>query len=87
MYIIQDGDINIHVDMDDIISLLNEWDAEYCTAMPSMFHMREYNILKSQIHDPETTMYTEALSGEHVDEYYKVVDENNQSLMRRDTFF
>ena len=29
-------------------------------------------------------MYMEALSGEHVDEYYKAMDDKIQSLMRRD---
>ena len=30
LYIIQDGDLNINVDTDDILSLLTEWDAEDC---------------------------------------------------------
>ena len=39
-YMIQDGDFNINVATDDIISLLAEWDAEDFMDMPSTFHMR-----------------------------------------------
>ena len=72
---IQYGYPNINVDKDEILSLLAEWDAYYCMYAPSTFHMREYYVLESQSHDPDTTMYTEALSGEHVDEYYKTMHE------------
>ena len=41
VYIIQDRDLNSNVDTDDILLLLDEWDAEYCIDMPSTFHMRE----------------------------------------------
>ena len=40
VYMIQDRDLNINVDTDDILSLLDEWDAEYCMDTPSMFLMR-----------------------------------------------
>ena len=40
VYMIQDRDININVDTDDILSLLDEWDAEYCMDTPSQFHIR-----------------------------------------------
>ena len=49
--------------MGEILSLLAEWDAKDCTDIPSMFHMRESYVLKSQIHDPDTPTYMEALSG------------------------
>ena len=57
---IQYRDLNRDVDTDDILSLMAEWDAEYCIDMPSTFHMREYYSLKTQIHDPDTTTYMEA---------------------------
>ena len=60
---IQDRDINSNVDTDDIISLLAEWDVEYCMYTPSTFHMRESYVIKSQIHYLDTPMYMEALSG------------------------
>ena len=47
--------------------------------------MREYDVLKCQSHDPDTPKYTEALSGENMDEYFKATDDEIQSLMRRDT--
>ena len=40
LYMIQDRDINSNVDMDDILSLLSEWSAEYCMYTPSTFHKR-----------------------------------------------
>ena len=49
--------------MDDILLLLAEWDLEYCMDTPSMFHMRESYVLKTQRHDPDTPTYMEALSG------------------------
>ena len=33
-YMIQDRDLNSDVDTDDILSLLAEWDAEYCMVQP-----------------------------------------------------
>ena len=38
---IHDGDYNSNIDMDDIISLLAEWDAEDFMDTPSIFYMRE----------------------------------------------
>ena len=37
---IQDGDININVYTDDILSILAEWNEGDCMDTPSMFHMR-----------------------------------------------
>ena len=65
---IQDRDLNSNVDTDDILSLLDEWDEEYFMDTPSTFHMREYYVLKSQCHNPDTPKYMEALSGENVEE-------------------
>ena len=39
IYMIQDRYIDSNVDMDDIPSLLAEWDAEDCMDKPSTFHM------------------------------------------------
>ena len=64
VYMIQDRDLNSNVDMDDILSLLAEWDTEYCMDTPSTFYMRESYAIKTQIHDPDTPTYMEALSGE-----------------------
>ena len=52
-YMIQDRYHNSNVDTYAILSLLAEWDAEYCMDTPSMFHMRESYALKTQNHDPE----------------------------------
>ena len=86
VYMIQDRDININVDTDHILSLLDDWDAEYCMDKSSQFHMREYFALNNQIHDPGTPTYMEALSGENLEEYFKTMDDEIQSLMRRDTW-
>ena len=72
--------------MDDILSLLDDCHAEYFMYAPSMFHMIEYYVLKSQRHDPDTTTHMEALSGENADEYYRSMDYKIQSLMRSDTW-
>ena len=64
----QDRDIHSNVDTDNILSVMAKWDAEYCMDTPSMFHMREYYDLKSQIHDPDTTTYMKALSGKNSEE-------------------
>ena len=65
VYMIQDRDHNSNVDTDDILSILAEWDAEYCIYTPSTFHMREYYTPKTQSHDPDTPTYMEGLSGEN----------------------
>ena len=83
---IQDSDFNSHVDTDDILSLLAEWGAGDCMYTPSTFHTRESYALKTQIHDPDTPTYMEALSGENLEEYVKAMDDEIQSIMRRDTW-
>ena len=40
VYMIQDRDFDSYVDTDDILPLLDEWDAEDCMDTPSTFHMR-----------------------------------------------
>ena len=37
VYMIQYRDFDSNVDTDDILSLLDEWDAEYCMDTPSTF--------------------------------------------------
>ena len=69
VYMIQDRDFDSNVDMDEILSLLAEWDAEDCMDTSSMFYMRKYYALKTQNHDPDTPTYMEALSGENQEEY------------------
>ena len=54
--------------------------------MPSTFNMREYYVIKYQSHDPDTPTFMESLSGENVDEYYKAMDYEIQSLMKRYTW-
>ena len=83
---IQDRDLNSNVDTDDTLSLMAEWDAEYCMDTPSTFHMRESYTIKTQSHDPDTTTYMEASSGENSKEYFKAMDDEIQILMRRDTW-
>ena len=83
---IQDRDLNRNVDMDDILSLLAYWYAEDCMDTPSTFHMRESYALKTQSHDPDTPMYMEVLSGKNLEEYFKAVDDEIQSIMIRDTW-
>ena len=60
---IQDRGLNRNVYTDYILSLLTELDAEDCMDMLSTFHMREFYVLKTQSHDPDTPTYMEALSG------------------------
>ena len=62
--VIQDKDHNSNAYMDDILSLLAEWDAEDYMDTPSTFHTRESYALKTQSHDPDTPTYMEELSGE-----------------------
>ena len=78
-------DYDRNVDTDEILQLMDEWDGEDCMDTPSTFHMRKYEVLKSQSHDPDTPKYMEALSGENTDGYFKDMDDKIQSLMRRDT--
>ena len=72
--------------LDDNPSLLDEWDAEDCMDTRSTFHIRESYALKTQSHDPDTPTYMEALSGENLEEYFKSMGDEIQSLMRRDTW-
>ena len=53
---------------------------------PATCHMRESYVLKTQSHDPYTPTYMEALSGKKLEEYFKAMDDEIQSLMRRDTW-
>ena len=48
--------------------------------------MREYYALKTQSNDPDTPTYTEALSGENSEEYFKAMDDEIKSPMRRNTW-
>ena len=48
--------------------------------------MREYYVIKSQIHDLDTPTYMEALSGENSEEYFKAMDDEIQSLTRKETW-
>ena len=41
---------------------------------------------KNQSHDPDTPTYMEALSGENSEEYFKAMDDEIQSIIRRDTW-
>ena len=63
VYMIQDRDLNRNVDTGNIRLLLADWGAECCMNTPSTFHMREFYVLNTQIHDPDTPTYMEALSG------------------------
>ena len=85
VYMIQDRDYDINVGTDDILSLLDEWDAEDCMDMLSTFHMKQSYALKTQSHNPDTTTYMEPLSGENSEEYFNAIDDEIQSLMRKDT--
>ena len=74
VYMIQDRDYDSNVDTDEILSLLVEWDAEYCMDTTSTFHRRESYALKTQSHDPDTPTYMETLSVENPEEYFKAMD-------------
>ena len=86
VYMIQDRYFDSNVDKFDILLLLAEWDEEDCMDTLSTFHMREYYDLKTQSHYPDTPTYMEALSGENLEEYFKAMDYEIQSLMRRNTW-
>ena len=68
VYMIQYRGYDSNVDTDDILSLLADWDSEYCMDTPSTFHMRGSYVLKTQSHDHDTPTYMEALSGENSEE-------------------
>ena len=70
--------------MDDILSLLDDQDAEYSIDTPLSFNTRESYVLKYQIHDPDTPTYMEDLSGEHADENYKAMDDKIKIIIIRD---
>ena len=80
---IQDRNLNRNVDTNNILSLLSEWDAEYCMDTPSKFHMIESYVLKNQGHDPYNPTHMEALSGENSEEYFKAINDESLSLIRR----
>ena len=52
---------------------------------PSTFHMGESYVINTQSHYPDTPTYMEVLLGENSEEYFKAMDDEIQSLMRRDT--
>ena len=53
---------------------------------PSTFHMKESYVLNTQSHDRDTPTYMEALSGKNLEEYFKEMDDEIQSLTRRETW-
>ena len=53
---------------------------------PSKFHMRETYALNTHSHDPDTPKYMEALSCKNSEEYFKEMDDEIKSLMRRNTW-
>ena len=55
-------------------------------ATPSTFYMRESYSIKTKSHDTDTPTYMEALSGENSEEYFKAMDDEIKSLMKRDTW-
>ena len=75
IYMIQDRDYYSNVDTDDILLLQAEWDAE-----------RESYDIKTQSHDHDNPTYMEELSGENLEEYFKAMDDEILSLMRRYTW-
>ena len=86
VYIIQDRYLNSNLDTDDILLLLARWDAEDCMDTPSTFHIIESYTLKTQSHDSDTPAYIEALSGKNSEEYFNAMDDEIQSIIRRDTW-
>ena len=85
VYMTQDWDFDRNVNTYDILSLLDEWDVEDCIDTPSKIHVKEYYALKIQSHNTDAPIYMEALSGENSEEYFKAIDDEIQSLMRRYT--
>ena len=57
-----------NMDMYKILLLPGDWDTENLIGAPSTIYMRYSCALKYQSHDPDTTTYMEALSGENLDE-------------------
>ena len=51
------GGCNSNVDMDKILSQMDEWGAEHCMGTPLTLYIRETYDLKHQIHDPNTPTY------------------------------
>ena len=86
VYMIQDGYLNSNVNTDDTLYLIAEWDEGDFMDTSSEFHMRESYVLKSQIHNTDTPMCTEALSGENTGEYFEAMDYEIQNIMGRDTW-
>ena len=60
-----DGDHYRNIDTDKILSLLYEWDSEYCMDATSMIHMKKYYALKYKIYDINNPTHMEVLSGKH----------------------
>ena len=48
--------------------------------------MKESYAIKTQSHDTDNPTYMEALSGENLEEYFKAIDDEIQSLMIRDVW-
>ena len=85
VYMIPDGDLNRNVYTDDILSLLDHYDAEYCMDTPPTSHTKYSYVQKSQIHDLDTPTFMEALSGENAEKYFEAMYDEIQGIVRRDT--
>ena len=61
-----------NIDIDEIISLLDDLGAKYCMYNPLIFHMRESYAIRSHIHDNDNPKFMEAnntISGDRVEGY------------------
>ena len=67
VYMIRNRDYDRNVDTEKVLYLLAGWDAQDCMDYMSKFYIREPYDIKSHSHQPNTPMYMEALSGEHMD--------------------
>ena len=62
VFMTRNGDYDINIDVVNILSFLDKWYAEYFMDVSFTLHIREFYALKSQIHNPGTPIYMDALS-------------------------
>lgn len=73
-------------DWNEIISCLAEMDMELSLKRPRVDHALDVSLKAKTAHDPDSPSFTEAITGEYADEYWKAMDEEVRNLEKRGTW-
>ena len=73
-------------DWDEIYSCLVDIDMELMTKGPCVSHAHDVSFSAKAKNDPDSPMFHEAITGEHADDYWIVMDKEIKGLGKRNTW-